>query len=62
MGTAGNFVRTELTEECGQHVVWLLVFSPEGFDRRRLCAHYHRRRQEVLTRVVPVQSDRFRPQ
>lgn len=63
-------VETEVTQEHGQWVVWLLVIEEEGIARRRLSVHISEREARVTAssarrgahrrrRLLPIDDEPF---
>ena len=57
-----NVVQTEVTRECGQWAVYVVVIDPDGISRRRLSTHRNAREAEVWASVVSRAAHRRRGQ
>lgn len=54
-------VQTEVIQEHGQWVVFLLVIDEEGIDRRRLSVHRSEREAQVAASAAQRGAHRRRP-
>lgn len=56
-----NTLRTEVVEDCRQWVVYLLVMSTEGVERRRLSAHRTENEARLTASLVQRAAHRRGP-
>lgn len=54
-------VQTEVVLERGQWVLYLLILTPEGIDRRRLQTYIHEHKARLEADVIRRTSARRRP-